>query len=309
MEETTRNCPRCQRVVLEYHFGGASECPVCVAGQQKRPDPTPGRWEPSNIAALGIVFNPMLITTIMAVGRAREWLKYAAARDAAGEYSPWHAYIRSNAIWALVISAFQPMMAFFLFSMVFFVVDIDMPKDEPLDERAEVLALLEHERAAVRSIGLCQLAEIGARTQDTATVSNAMRRELTDVGIACGEIAYSHASGTPMTERYAQQPVAVRNELLTRFADRGETQTAAQLLRMEHDLSPPATTGILGFSHTTAPAVIHALVALVGHDNTRPVAHHTLNRICAVHEDVGPTVHAAARIESVDLVPNTVCLP
>ncbi len=304
--EETRNCPRCQRVVLEYHFGGATECPVCVAGQTARPDPTPGRWEPSNVAALGIVFNPVLITSIMAVGRAREWLKYAAARDAAGEYSPWHAYIRSNAIWALVISAFQPTLAFFLFSMVFLVVDIDTPKDEPFNEHAEVLSLLEHERAAVRSIGLCQLAEIGARAEDTATVSNAMRRELTDIGIACGEIAYSHASGTPLSERYAQQPVAVRNALLTRFATGGEPQNAAPLLRMEQELSPPATAGILSFAHADAPALIHALVALTDHDNTRAVAHHTLNMMCA-DDHVGAAVLAAARMNDIDLTPHTVC--
>ncbi len=294
-------------MVLEYHFGGASECPVCVAGQQKRPDPTPGRWEPSNIAALGIVFNPMLITTIMAVGRAREWLKYAAARDAAGEYSPWHAYIRSNAIWALVISAFQPMMAFFLFSMVFFVVDIDMPKDEPFNERSEVLALLEHERTVVRSIGLCQLVDIGAQADETSTVSNALRRELTDGGIACGEIAYSEASGTPISERYAQQPVAVRDALLTRFANTAEPQNAAGLLRMEQELSPPARAGILSFSRNHTPAVIHALVALAGHDNTRAVAHHTLNVMCSSDEDAGPVVHAAARMNEIDLTPHTVC--
>lgn len=277
--------------MLEYHFGGAPECPVCVAGQQKRPDPTPGRWEPSNIAALGIVFNPMVITTIMAVGRAREWLKYAAARDAAGEYSPWHAYIRSNAIWALVISAFQPTVAFFLFAGVFMIVDINLPKDEPFNERAEVLSMLEHERAVVRSIGLCQLADIGAQADETSTVTNALRREIMDIGIACGEMAYAQASGNPLTERYVQQTVSVRDALLTRLARFDPAGDAPSLLVLERELSPPATAGIASFgTYTSADrgvdeAVLSALLTLAAHENTSSVVHRPLEMQCALHDD------------------------
>lgn len=272
-------------MVLESHFEDPEHCPVCVESTKTRPDPTPGRWNPTSIAALAVLLNPAFVITFFALARSREWLRFADARDAQGSYGPWHPHIRTNAMWAIAISAFQPLVAFFIVAGIFLAADVDRPRPEPFDERAEILSLLEHAKPAVRALALCQLDEIRPQPEDATAIATALRRELPTLGIACGELAFADASGRPVAERYARQSVDVRDALLTRLSRRDLPLEAPTLLLQEMELNPVARAGIDSFSTvvvvTPDDALVSTFLRLAANDTTRVAAYRPLATMCA----------------------------
>lgn len=302
MAEPTKICPRCQRVVLEYHFGGGNVCPICIEGTKPQPDPTPGKWAPLSIGLLSIVVNPMFLSSMYAIGRARAWLHYAATRDAEGEYSPWHASIRSNAIWALALTAGQPLMVFFIVASIVATHDVPPPvESSPFDERSEILAMLENPSAPIRALALCQLDELPADPDDAPAIANALRRELPDLGIACGELAFAHASGSSIAERYTQQPVPVRDAILTRLADRDAQDEATLLLLEEMELEPVAAAGIESFTNVVPDDdLAAAFIALTVNESTRNAARRPLATMCARDARFAQTVARGSELSRLE---------
>lgn len=223
MAEPTRSCPRCARVVLESKLVDEL-CPVCVAGMHApRPHPTPGKWAPTSLGVLSLFVNPMFVTSVFAIGRARSWLEYADTRDASGEHSHWHAQLRSNAIWGMVLAAFQPIALAVTLTMSFAFQGepVEPAPAEAHDERAEILALLESDDSEARQVAMCQLDATAPHAEDRRLIESAMRSGDAETQ-ACGHLALATLVGVPIAHGFIEIPIEVRAAMLDVLERRGD---------------------------------------------------------------------------------------
>jgi hypothetical protein len=68
-----------------------------------------GKWSPLGVGLLSIVFDPMLIVSVVAVRRALSDLTRVRAHESLGHWSPAHARVRNHAVWGLVLGLGRPL--------------------------------------------------------------------------------------------------------------------------------------------------------------------------------------------------------